>query len=209
MKLKRRYLLLFLLIIFSLFILKINYSQAADLKTSTEKIVDSDNDGLSDSLEARFKTDPLNPDSDGDGYKDGQEVDWAYNPLSTSTVKLSQKIEIDLKTQTLSYYVGSVIWKEFKISSGKSSTPTPKGKFKIINKSIKAWSRTHKLWMPYWLGLNSSGIGIHELPIWPNGYREGESHLGLPVSHGCIRLGIGSAKYLFDRVEKGVEVTIK
>jgi len=169
---------------------------------------DVDNDSLSDNLELKYGTDPLNPDSDGDGYKDGAEIDRAYNPLSTSTKKLAEKIEINLKKQKLVYFVGGQAWKEFTVSSGKSSTPTPKGIFKIANKSKKAWSKAHGLWMPYWLGLDRGGIGIHELPVWPNGYREGTNHLGTPVSHGCVRLGIGPAQYLYDRVAVGTEVTI-
>jgi len=169
--------------------------------------LDSDNDGLPDNLELQFHTDPHNPDTDGDGFKDGEEVDWGYNPLSSSTVKLPQKIEINLKTQRLDYFVSGLKLKEFVVSTGKKSTPTPKGNFKILDKVKKAWSKEHGLWMPYWLGLGG-GVGIHELPIWPNGYREGENHLGTPVSHGCIRLGLKDAAYIFDRVAPGVSVKI-
>ncbi len=169
--------------------------------------VDSDKDGLSDDLELKFKTDPYNPDSDSDGFTDGNEVEWGYNPLSTSTVKLIQKIEVDLKKQRLSYFVSNIKLKEFVVSTGKKSTPTPKGEFKIQNKILKAWSRTYGLWMPYWLGLGG-GIGIHELPIWPNGYREGENHLGTPVSHGCIRLGLKNAVYIYERVTPGISVKV-
>lgn len=45
---------------------------------------DSDGDGLSDALEALYKTDPQNPDTDGDGYKDGNEVANGYDPLIKS-----------------------------------------------------------------------------------------------------------------------------
>lgn len=169
--------------------------------------VDSDGDGLTDEMELKFGTDINNPDSDGDGFKDLRELDWAYNPLSSSTDKLTQKIEINLKKQRLSYFVGGVKWREFKVSTGKASMPTPKGEFKILNKTKKAWSRTYGLWMPYWMGVTGS-VGIHELPIWPSGYREGENHLGTPVSHGCVRLGVKDAPYLFSRVESGVAVKI-
>jgi len=178
---------------------------AAPLKAAAP--LDSDNDGLPDNLELQFKTDPQNPDSDSDGFKDGAEVDWGYNPLASSTVKLPQRIEVDLKNQRLTYFVNNIKWREFKVSTGKKSMPTPKGTFKIKNKIVKAWSKEYKLWMPYWMGV-VGGVGIHELPIWPNGYREGENHLGTPVSHGCIRLGIGAAPYIFDRVAVGTEVKI-
>lgn len=42
---------------------------------------DSDNDGLIDTEESIYKTDPLNPDTDGDGYSDGVEIKSGYDPL--------------------------------------------------------------------------------------------------------------------------------
>jgi len=170
--------------------------------------IDTDKDGLSDDLETKFKTDPNNPDTDGDSFKDGQEVDWGYDPLAPNKAKLSQKIAVSLKGQKLYYLVGGIELKAWPVSSGKAAMPTPKGEFKVVNKSKKAWSKKYGLWMPYWLGLGNGEFGIHELPIWPNGYREGSNHLGKAVSHGCIRLGIGPAQYLFDRVATGTKVQI-
>ena len=43
--------------------------------------IDPDNDGLTNTDEEFYGTDPLNPDSDGDGYTDGAEVENGYNPL--------------------------------------------------------------------------------------------------------------------------------
>jgi hypothetical protein len=169
---------------------------------------DVDHDGLSDDLELKFKTNPLVADTDGDGHSDFEEIDYAFDPLSTSTKKLAQKVEVSLKKQTLTYFVSGIAWKEFSVSTGKASTPTPTGTFTVVSKIKKAWSKTYSLWMPFWLGLDRGSIGIHELPVWPSGYREGENHIGKPVSHGCIRLGIGPAQYLFDRVDIGLQVFI-
>jgi len=49
---------------------------------------DSDDDGLPDSVETIFKTDPANPDTDSDGYKDGEEVKNGYDPMSPGTARL-------------------------------------------------------------------------------------------------------------------------
>ena len=47
---------------------------------------DRDNDGLTDSEEARLGTDPLNSDTDGDGLTDGDEVHkYHTDPLKTDT----------------------------------------------------------------------------------------------------------------------------
>jgi lipoprotein-anchoring transpeptidase ErfK/SrfK len=174
------------------------------------KITDSDvdGDGLNDNLEIQFKTNPLLADTDADGYSDFEEIDKAFDPLSTSTKKLAQKVEISLKKQLLTYSIAGKVWKEFSVSTGKPSMPTPTGTFTVVSKIKKAWSKTYSLWMPFWLGLDRGRIGIHELPVWPSGYREGADHLGKPVSHGCIRLGVGQAQYLFERVDLGFQIVI-
>lgn len=171
--------------------------------------VDSDGDGLSDGLEIILGSDPLNPDTDGDSYSDGLEFDNAYSPISSSSARLSRLIKIRLDKQELDYIIDGYVWKTFSVSTGKASMPTQKGKYQITNKIKKAWSKTYGLWMPYWLDLGRGGIGIHELPVWPNGYREGEDHLGKPVSHGCIRLGLGAAEYIYSRVSVGTPVIIE
>jgi hypothetical protein len=119
-----------------------------------------------------------------------------------------KNIKVDTsKNQRLYYYLGDVQIGSFPISAGKASTPTPKGNYSIVNKHPKAWS-PYGLWMPYWLGLGTGRFGFHELPIWPSGYREGQNHLGVAVSHGCIRLGIGPAQYLYNWVDIGTPVYI-
>ncbi len=109
--------------------------------------------------------------------------------------------------QRLNYFLDDIKIGSFPISAGKASTPTPKGSYHIINKHPQAWSPLG-LWMPYWLGLGTGRFGIHELPFWPNGYREGQNHLGIPVSNGCVRLGIGPAKFIYHWSEVGTPVYI-
>lgn len=122
--------------------------------------------------------------------------------------KMIKNIKVDVSSeQKLYYYFDNIQIGSFPVSSGKYSTPTPKGSFRIINKHPKAWSY-FGLWMPYWMGMGNGSFGFHELPIWPSGYREGENHLGVPVSHGCIRLGIGPAQFLYNWAEIGTPVII-
>lgn len=181
------------------------YSPHTREKIKLEKS-DQDSDGLSDRLELNFKTNLMIKDTDGDGHSDGEEIKNGYDPLSKDDVKLVKRIEINTGKQELSYFLGGVRMGAYPVSSGKSNS-TPKGHFKIINKQLKAWS-PYGLWMPFWMGLGTGKFGLHELPIWPNGYREGENHLGTPVSHGCIRLGIGPAEQLYNWAPVGTEVFI-
>ena len=55
---------------------------------------DTDNDGLDDTDEATYGTDPLNPDTDGDGALDGEEVDAGSDPLDPNS--LPNPIDPDL-----------------------------------------------------------------------------------------------------------------
>jgi lipoprotein-anchoring transpeptidase ErfK/SrfK len=85
--------------------------------------------------------------------------------------------------------------------------PTPSGTRYRESKHPKAWSAKYGLYMPWWQSMGG-GYGIHELPEWPGGYKEGESHLGTPVSHGCVRLGVGPAETVYNWTEIGTPVYI-
>jgi lipoprotein-anchoring transpeptidase ErfK/SrfK len=117
-------------------------------------------------------------------------------------------IDIDLRTQTLTAFQDRAPVYRYKISSGKWSTPTPVGTFSILNKTSRAYSPKYGLYMPWWMSFTSYGHGIHELPEWPSGTKEGSGHLGTPVSHGCVRLGIGPAKTIYDWTNIGNRVYV-
>jgi len=170
---------------------------------------DFDKDGLSDKLEYSFKSDPTNPDTDFDGLLDGQEVFQGFDPIKAEAdAKLEKRINIDTKNQLLTYYTKDVRLGMFQVSTGKPGMSTPAGEFMVIEKSEMRWSNMAKLWMPYWLMFDVRGYGIHELPEWPNGVKEGENHLGIPVSHGCVRLGVGPARELYNFAELGTKVYV-
>ncbi|EKD58748.1 MAG: ErfK/YbiS/YcfS/YnhG family protein [uncultured bacterium] len=118
-------------------------------------------------------------------------------------------IDVNLSKQTMVIFENGKPSDSFIVSSSKKGMDTPLGNFKIENKSPRAWSSKYSLWMPNWMAIVPSGeIGFHELPVWPGGYQEGANHLGTPVSHGCIRLGPGKAKQVFDWAETGTPVVI-
>ncbi|KKP88785.1 MAG: ErfK/YbiS/YcfS/YnhG family protein [Berkelbacteria bacterium GW2011_GWA2_35_9] len=117
-------------------------------------------------------------------------------------------IEIDLSTQRLAAFNGQNKDYEFVVSSGKWSMPTPSGTFTINSKNPRAYSSKYNLYMPYWMAFIGSTYGLHALPEWANGYKEGENHLGVPVSHGCVRLSTENASTLYNWAEIGTTVVI-
>jgi len=116
-------------------------------------------------------------------------------------------IDVDLTKQLLTMFDSSTQVGQFIVSTGKASMPTPTGTRTIQGRNPRAWSATYGLWMPWFMSIGNN-YGIHELPEWPNGYKEGESHLGTPVSHGCIRLGVGPAETVYNWTPDGAPVYI-
>lgn len=141
-----------------------------------------------------------------------------YVPPATSAVKQpveitphfseGKYIDVSIGKQVMTIFEDGRQANQFLVSTGQVGMPTPTGEFKVLSKETNHWSGKYKLWMPYSMNFAAGGYYIHELPYWPNGYREGESHLGHRVSHGCIRLGIGPAQYVFDWAEIGTQIYI-
>lgn len=84
------------------------------------------------------------------------------------------------------------------ITPGKKSSPTPKGKFHIINKHRHWTSTIYHVPMPYFLRLNPGYFGLHQ------------GHMKLsPASHGCIRLPEKDASEFFTLAKIGDSVWIE
>lgn len=129
-------------------------------------------------------------------------------PDTTPGLYEGKYIEIDLSSQSIYQYEGKNLLGSYRISTGKWSTPTPIGSFTINNKILRAYSKRYGLYMPYWMAFMGSKYGLHELPEWPSGRKEGLSHLGTPVSHGCVRLGPGDAQKVYEWTDIGTPVVI-
>lgn len=87
-----------LFILFILVIFSCGFFAIAQEKNSTQNVfLDSDQDGLSDSEEKTYGTNPLKADTDGDGYSDGVEVKGGYDPLKPAP---GDKIISEEKTST-------------------------------------------------------------------------------------------------------------
>lgn len=170
------------------------------------KYKDEDDSKYRKIRETFFETKPLPPP---DWDKDFSiRLDQARR-FTEAKIKEGRYIDINLKSQVLSIFENGKILDAFMVSTGKRGMETKQGTFAIANKTPRAWSKKYGLFMPYWMALVKSGeFGIHELPEWPGGYKEGTNHLGTPVSHGCVRLGVGSAETVYNFAEVGTPVVI-
>jgi lipoprotein-anchoring transpeptidase ErfK/SrfK len=155
--------------------------------------------------ESSFETLPLPPEVWEKDHTLRVEQAKKYTAAKKPTGKY---INIDIKHQILSIFEDGKIIDAYMISSGKRGMDTPTGEYSILEKRVRPWSKKYALFMPWFMLFTRQGHGIHELPEWPGGYKEGANHLGIPVSHGCVRLGIGPAQRVYEWAEVGTPIII-
>ncbi len=167
---------------------------------------DEDDSNYRKTFTTFFETKPLPPNNWEKDFS--LRLDQARK-FTEPKIKEGKYIDLNLKSQVMAIFEDGKLLDAYLVSSGKRGMPTPQGTFHIANKTPRAWSKKYGLYMPYWMALVSSGdFGIHELPEWPGGFKEGQSHLGTPVSHGCVRLGVGPAEIVYNWTEIGTPVVI-
>ena len=88
-------------------------NKIAGVSETNWSAVDTDNDGIPDTNEAYYRTDPSNPDTDGDGFLDGEEIISGFNPArkedasernkktGNATTSLAQRMVVGLYTGDL------------------------------------------------------------------------------------------------------------
>lgn len=125
-------------------------------------------------------------------------------------------IVIRRDSHRLFVYNGMQYWRRFGVAVGRPEFPTPIGKFRIVTMQRNPW------WYPpdsawaagaspippgpgnplgtRWMGLSASGVGIHGTPD--------AASIGYSASHGCIRMRIADAEWLFGHARVGTTVFI-
>jgi lipoprotein-anchoring transpeptidase ErfK/SrfK len=106
--------------------------------------------------------------------------------------------------------------RSFRVATGRAQYPTPTGTFRIVDMQRNPWWRPPdsdwaKGLKPIppgpgnplgtrWMGTSSPGVGIHGTPD--------AASIGYSASHGCIRMYIPDADWLFNHVRIGTPVVI-
>jgi lipoprotein-anchoring transpeptidase ErfK/SrfK len=137
-------------------------------------------------------------------------------PAQVTRSSFGAAIVINRSANRLTLYHGMRYWRQFGVATGQSAYPTPLGRFEIVVKWMDPW------WYPpsspwaaglkpippgpgnplgtRWMGLSSPGVGIHGTPD--------AASIGYSASHGCIRMRISDAEWLFTKVDIGTTVFI-
>jgi len=145
-------------------------------------------------------------------------IELAFDVLQPKVVSASLDRAIvilrDSKRLLLFDDVKLVRW--FGIATGQPSYPTPLGEFEVVNMRRNPW------WYPppsdwaadespippgpgnplgtRWMGISAQYVGIHGTPD--------AASIGYSASHGCIRMRIEDAEWLFQRAKIGMPVFI-
>jgi lipoprotein-anchoring transpeptidase ErfK/SrfK len=119
-------------------------------------------------------------------------------------------------SNVLHLYNGSKPWRTFQVATGQSIYPTPTGSWHVVDMQRNPWWRPpDSPWAKglkpippgpgnplgtRWMGLDAAGVGMHGTPD--------AASIGYSASHGCIRMRIPDAEWLFDHVRIGTPVFI-
>jgi lipoprotein-anchoring transpeptidase ErfK/SrfK len=116
----------------------------------------------------------------------------------------------------LKLYDGRRLVRTFHVATGQPAYPTPGGLWHIVDMQRNPWWRPpNSAWAQglkpvppgpgnplgtRWMGLDAAGVGIHGT--------DAPASIGYSLSHGCIRMQIPDAEWLFEHVTVGTPVVI-
>ena len=137
-------------------------------------------------------------------------------PAKRTVANFGPVIVITRGVNTLKLYDGTRLVRTFHVATGQSAYPTPGGVWRIVDMQrnpwwhppTSDWARGLKPIPPgpgnplgtRWMGLDASGVGIHGT--------NAPASIGYSLSHGCIRMQVPEAEWLFQHVQLGTPVVI-
>lgn len=92
--------------------------------------------------------------------------------------------------------------KEWICSTGKSSTPTVLGQFRVTGKGY-SFGRGYTCY--YYTQFYGDYL-LHSIPYNQGTFNVQDGRLGVHISHGCVRLSIENAKWIYDYIPYGTKV---
>lgn len=113
-------------------------------------------------------------------------------------VRLRRGLELDLRRQVLLVVVGGRTIRAVHVSSARPGYVTPPGRFHVYRRERASWSAAYHVWMPYALYF-SGGYAIHGFGVVPT----------YPASHGCVRVPLGEAPFVYSATPLHAPVLIR
>jgi lipoprotein-anchoring transpeptidase ErfK/SrfK len=138
-------------------------------------------------------------------------------PPKRTPANFGPVIVVNRGANSLRLYDGRRLVRTFRVATGQAIYPTPAGLWRIVDKQRNPWwyPPTYDEWArglkpvppgpsnplgTRWMGLNAAGVGIHGT--------DAPASIGYSASHGCIRMQVPEAEWLFEHVTVGTPVVI-
>jgi lipoprotein-anchoring transpeptidase ErfK/SrfK len=138
-------------------------------------------------------------------------------PPKVTSDSFAEVIVINRELNRLYLYDGAKLERTFPVATGQAIYPTPRGLWHIVVMWKNPWwyPPVNDTWAKglkpvppgpgnplgtRWMGLDSPGVGIHGT--------DNPASIGYSASHGCIRMQVPDAEWLFDHVAVGTTVYI-
>ncbi len=125
--------------------------------------------------------------------------------------RVQWEIEVSLSRREVTVLNRGEALKQFRIAVGRPSAPTPTGLFAVTDRLA-----THDPSGPYGCCILAlSAVSPHAIQGWAGGNRiaihstPDTASIGLPVSHGCMRLTLPEGQWLIDHVPLGTPTIIR
>lgn len=129
-------------------------------------------------------------------------LEQAASPLSIDVSIAKQRVTIyDAEHRIVAQYV---------CSTGEPGSETPTGTYRISDRGKSFYSPSVSEGGYYWTRFQGDYL-FHSVPFGKDYKLEPEeaAKLGTPASHGCVRLAMENAKWIYDHIPRGAVVTIR
>ena len=118
---------------------------------------------------------------------------------------------VNIAEQKTYVYEGSkndwTLAKTFTCSTGIEGKETPVGVFTVQNRAPWFFSPKYGQGGKYYVQFMGNYL-FHSIPFYSDKTTISDPTLGVPASHGCIRLAVEDSKWLYDNVQNGSKIII-
>jgi hypothetical protein len=121
----------------------------------------------------------------------------ASHPTPLAHGPAGRRAEVLLDRQVALLIQDNRVVRTIAVSTGKASTPTPAGDYRVYAKIPRWWSVPFREWLPWALPF-VGGIAFHEFLDVP----------AYPASHGCVRQPVAVAHWTYDFASVGMPVKV-
>lgn len=134
---------------------------------------------------------------------------YLYKKIANKTSSTKYIIAVSCSKHRVGIYQGSKgKWKQikyWKCTNGAPSTPSKKGTFTVGSRG-KAFGSGYTCW--YWTQWSGNYL-FHSVLYNPGSMKSvQDGRLGIAASHGCIRLALQDAKWIYNNIPRGTKVVV-